>query len=159
MLKEMYPPFYTWVFHNVSLWEKVFLSPSVSRDDIIRWFGHCESWPQSQVLFLGGLFGPSQAGASWLACRLHWIFLQHKTQISLHQKMLFIHILFIIWIKFWLRSTRILTYCIFQRTSWVIITYECIISTQVLWFNADEMLTDAAFTAFTFVSKSVAYAR
>ena len=36
--------------HNVSLWKKVFLSHSASRDVVITSFGHYENWLQSLVL-------------------------------------------------------------------------------------------------------------
>ena len=39
-LKKMYPLIYRHLFHNVSLWEKVFLGPIVSRDVVITRFGH-----------------------------------------------------------------------------------------------------------------------
>ena len=33
-LKNNYPQGFTDIYHNVSLWEKVFLGPSASRDDV-----------------------------------------------------------------------------------------------------------------------------
>ena len=39
-LKKMYPLIYRRLFHNVSLWEKVFLGQCASRDVVITQFGH-----------------------------------------------------------------------------------------------------------------------
>ena len=38
-LRKMYPLIYRRLFHNVSLWEKVFLGQRASRDVVITWFG------------------------------------------------------------------------------------------------------------------------
>lgn len=40
MLKKMHPLFYGGIFHNVSLWEKVYLSPGATCDDVIIGFSH-----------------------------------------------------------------------------------------------------------------------
>ena len=39
MLRKMYPLIYRRLFHNVSLWEKVFLGQCASRDVVITRFG------------------------------------------------------------------------------------------------------------------------
>ena len=41
------------VFHNVSLWEKVFLDRSASQDVVIILFGHYENCLQCLALVLG----------------------------------------------------------------------------------------------------------
>lgn len=51
MLKKMHRPFYR--PHNVSVWEKVFLGHTASRDVAIAWFGQYKNWLRSLVLLLG----------------------------------------------------------------------------------------------------------
>ena len=38
--KKYWTLFYRHFFHNVSLWQKVFLGNSASQDDVITQFGH-----------------------------------------------------------------------------------------------------------------------
>lgn len=42
--KKMHPSFYCHSFHNVSIWENVFLGPSASRDVVIPWLGYYVKW-------------------------------------------------------------------------------------------------------------------
>ena len=60
-LKIIYPPLYSPVFHNVSLWEKVFLGHSASREDVITQFSHYENFPQSLAPLLGPCINDSSS--------------------------------------------------------------------------------------------------
>ena len=58
MLKKNYPLIYGRLFHNVSLWEKVFLGPVASRDDVIPRFGHYVKFASRLGAVPGGLMYP-----------------------------------------------------------------------------------------------------
>lgn len=49
---KMYLQFYSQFFHDVSLWDKVFLGPSASCGDVITRFDHYGNWLQSLTLLL-----------------------------------------------------------------------------------------------------------
>ena len=72
LVPKMYPRFYSPFFHNVSLWEEVFLGHNASGDIIITRFGHYESCLQSLVPFLGawqcpyGTVRADQSEQTWL---------------------------------------------------------------------------------------------
>ena len=63
MLKKYYSLIYKHLFHHVSLWEKVFLGPIVSRDIVITQFGRYVKLTSQLAAVLGVLW----------CCAAHWI--------------------------------------------------------------------------------------
>ena len=69
-VEEMYPLIYRRLFHNVSLWEKVFLGPIASRDVIITQFGHYVKLTSKSGTLLQGFGQPLRRSVS-SSCDCH----------------------------------------------------------------------------------------